>query len=97
VPVVRVGNEDHAVSQGKPISPDKVYDYLVRSFNNASTLNAAKKEMKTLAQSISMNQGGAGTSGQKQAYALYERFRPKWKGWGEKGHLDLNLIRDLAE
>ena len=34
-------------------------------------------------------------------YALYEQFRPKiaagTKGWGQKGELDLDLIRSLAK
>ena len=35
------------------------------------------------------------------AYHLYERFRPQiasgQKGWGQKGDLDLGLVRSLAE
>ena len=34
------------------------------------------------------------------AYALYERFRPKITpgkgGWGQKGALDLSLLRKMA-
>jgi hypothetical protein len=37
----------------------------------------------------------------RQAYALYERFRPEIsagaKGWGAKGKLDLDLIEQLAK
>ena len=29
-------------------------------------------------------------------YKLYERFRPAWHGWGAKGDLDLDLLRELA-
>lgn len=36
----------------------------------------------------------------EEAYALYERFRPKVepgrRGWGQKGSLNLNLIGNLA-
>ncbi len=28
---------------------------------------------------------------------LYERFRPEWQGWGQKGELDLDAIRQLKE
>ncbi len=35
------------------------------------------------------------------AYALYEQFRPKIargkRGWGQKGELDLDLMRSLAK
>ncbi len=30
-------------------------------------------------------------------YGLYERFRPDWRGWGQKGALDLRLIRELGQ
>ena len=34
------------------------------------------------------------------AYKLYEKFRPKIaagkRGWGQKGELDLDLVRSLA-
>ena len=36
-----------------------------------------------------------------KGFSLYERFRPRIpsgvRGWGVKGNLDLNLIRDLAK
>lgn len=33
----------------------------------------------------------------KAAYALYERFRPEWRGWGVRGELSLSGIRALAD
>ena len=37
---------------------------------------------------------------EEEAYGLYERFRPEivpgQRGWGQKGDLDLDLIRSLA-
>jgi hypothetical protein len=94
VPVVKAGRrggENFAVSEGKPIDPETVYSYLLKSFGGEeSTLEAAKQAMETLAESIPKGQAG------KKAYSLYEKFRPEWKGWGGKGHLDLQLIRNLA-
>jgi len=93
VPVVSVGGgKHHAVSKGKPIDPGSVYSYLLKSFKGEeSTLNTANEAMQALAGSIPKNQVG------KKGYDLYEQFRPEWKGWGAKGHLDLNAIRNLAE
>ncbi len=101
VPVVTVKNNrggrrggelNYAVSEGKPIDPDTVHTYLVKSFGGKeSTLNAAKEAMEVLAESIPQEEAG------KRAYPLYEKFRPAWKGWGGKGTLDLNLIRSLAD
>ncbi|KAG7672457.1 hypothetical protein KSW81_001421 [Nannochloris sp. 'desiccata'] len=94
VPVVKVaGGENHAVSEGKPIDPGSVYSYLLKAFKgDESTLNAVKEAMQALAESIPKEQLEAG----KRTYNLYEQFRPEWKGWGGKGHLDLDLIRNLA-
>jgi hypothetical protein len=93
VPVVHVGEgENHAVSQGKPIDPGSVYSYLIKSFKGEeSTLNAVKEAMQSLAESIPKKQVG------KKGYSLYEQFRPEWKGWGGKGHLSLDMIRNMGK
>lgn len=46
--------------------------------------------MEELAAAIPRDQIGG------QAYPLYEKFRPAWKGWGAKGTLSLTKIRGLA-
>lgn len=33
----------------------------------------------------------------REAYKLYERFRPEWRGWGQAGQLDPQKLHQLAE
>ncbi len=80
-----------AVVKDKPIEPEKVQEYLERSFGKS--LGAVREAMKALATSLGADALRA------EAYGLYERFRPKVArgkgGWGQKGKLDLDLIRSL--
>jgi hypothetical protein len=46
--------------------------------------------MQALAEAIPPGQIG------RVCYKLYERFRPAWSGWGQKGELSLEAVRDLA-
>ena len=86
VPAMEVEGKMYAASEGKPIYPDTVQSYLERSFGGAAALEAALQAMRELAQKIPTRRIG------KESYGLYEQIRPEWKGWGGKGHLDLDLI-----
>ena len=81
-----------AVVGGLTIAPAKVRDYLARSFGES--LGAVREAMESLAAAF-----GADAL-REAAYPLYERFRPEVArgkaGWGQKGQLDLDLIRSLA-
>jgi hypothetical protein len=93
VTVAETDDGVRAVSKGKPISPEGVEDYLERSFGEH--LGAVRDAMTALAKAYKPKEL------EREAYGLYERFRPAIpagkKGWGAKGTLDLGLIRSLAE
>jgi len=82
-----------AVVKDQPIEPRKVAEYLDRSFG--ADLVAVRKALEQLAASFSPEELA------EQAYGLYEHFRPQIArgvaGWGQKGALDLDLIRSLGK
>jgi len=82
-----------AVVKDQPIEPKRVAEYLGRSFG--ADLAAVRGALEDLAASFSPEELA------EQAYGLYERFRPQIArgvaGWGQKGTLDLDLIRSLGE
>lgn len=82
-----------AVWGGKPIHPNVVKAYLLRAFG--SDFDHVKAAMEELARAIPPDRIG------KEAYHLYEKFRPQVpegpQGWGAKGILDLDLIWKLAQ
>ncbi|MHC4199038.1 MAG: hypothetical protein ACYSU0_03540 [Planctomycetota bacterium] len=81
-----------AVIRDKPIDPSSVLKYLEGKFGES--LGDARAAMADLASSYGPDQL------QYVAYSLYERFRPQIepgrRGWGQKGTLDLALVRSLA-
>jgi hypothetical protein len=81
-----------AVIKDQSIDPGKVQHYLENAFGDS--LAAAREAMEELAAAFDPR------SLEEVAYELYEQFRPKiasgQAGWGQKGPLDLNLIRSLA-
>jgi len=82
-----------AVVKDKPIDPAKVQTYLQRKFGEA--LPAVRQAMTQLAKAFRREEL------EELAYGLYEQFRPKIapgkRGWGQKGDLDLNLVRSLTK
>ncbi len=82
-----------AVVKDKPIEAETVRKYLQSKF--ADDLPTAREAMEQLAGAFDREDLA------KQAYSLYEKFRPKippgQRGWGAKGKLDLDLIRSLAD
>ena len=93
VPCTNTGEGLRAVTKGKPVEPAKVVEYLKKRFGDS--LDEARDAMERLA--ASWDEDDLET----EAFRLYERFRPEvasgQRGWGQKGTLDLDLIRSLAE
>jgi len=81
-----------AVVKDQPIAPKQVQDYLERSFGE--NLTAARRAMEQLATAHEPQNLA------EEAFHLYEQFRPQVSvgkdGWGQKGTLDLTLIRSLS-
>ena len=82
-----------AVVRDKPIDPEQVRSYLERAFGQ--DLPAVRTAMDRLARSFKPDRLA------ERAFGLYERFRPTVeagkRGWGQKGTLDLKLIRSLGK
>jgi hypothetical protein len=93
VPVRREETGIHALKDSKPISPEGVERYLESKF--ADALNDTREAMQELADAFPP------VELQRVAFELYEQFRPDIpsgkKGWGAKGRLSLDGIRQLAE
>ena len=93
VPAKNTDDGVRAVIKDKPIDPDKVHKYLAGKFGDS--LGSVREAMEGLAAAFEPEELG------DAAYALYEQFRPKIargkRGWGQKGELDLALIRSLGD
>lgn len=92
IPAKNTDQGVRAVVKDKPIQPDQVQAYLERSFKD--DLTAALAAMKTLTKAYEVDDLA------EEAFSLYERFRPQIepgkRGWGQKGKLDLELIKKLS-
>jgi len=93
VPAKNTADGVRGVVRDKPVDPDKVASYLAGKFGD--DLDAARNAMAHLAGALDPEQLA------DAAYGLYEQFRPQIasgkRGWGQKGTLDLDFIRSLAE
>ncbi len=93
VPVTKTPAGLRAVVKGKPESAAAVERYLDQKFGTA--LATVKAAMTTLARAVPPRRL------EREAFALYEAFRPEIpegaRGWGAKGELDLDRIRRLAD
>jgi hypothetical protein len=93
IPAKHTEDGVRAVVKDKPIEPASVEKYLVGKFGEA--LEDVRQAMIELASSYTPEELAA------RAYGLYERFRPEISsgksGWGQKGELDLELVRSLAK
>jgi len=92
VPAVHTKDGLRALAGTKPADPASVERYLESKFGEG--LPAAAKSMRKLARSR------APAVLAREAYALYEKFRPPVpagvRGWGAAGTLDLKAIERLA-
>ena len=93
VPMKSTEAGPRAVVKDQPIDPAKVQKYLESKFED--DLAAARDAMAELAAAYEPEDL------EDAAYGLYEAFRPEIasgkRGWGQKGDLDLDLIRSLAK
>jgi len=93
VPAVHTKDGLRALAGTKPADPASVERYLESKFGE--TLPAAAKSMRRLAKSRAPKVLA------REAYALYEKFRPAVpagvRGWGAAGTLDLKAIERLAK
>ncbi len=92
LPVMKTKSGTRAVEGDRPIEPAGVERYLQGKFGEA--LESVRKAMEELSCAFSPNELAA------RAFSLYESFRPQIpegvRGWGAKGELDLDRIRELA-
>lgn len=92
VPVKETPEGERAVIEDRPLDPAQVQKYLEKSFG--ADLPRVREAMQALA--------GAYTPDEleDESFALYEKFRPQIeagkRGWGQKGVLDLALLREMA-
>jgi hypothetical protein len=81
-----------AVAKQKPVEAKGVEKYLESKFGES--LGTARAAMHDLAKTFQPDQLS------KNAFSLYERFRPAIpggvRGWGAKGTLDIDRVRSLA-
>lgn len=93
VPAVQTPQGVRATAKGKPLDPGSVQRYLEQKFGQ--DLAETQAAMEKLTKVYKPDELAA------EAYALYEKFRPKipegTQGWGAKGELDLDTIRKLAK
>jgi len=93
VPAVKTPKGLRAAIQGEAIHAGSVEAYLKQKFKD--DLEDTRAAMEKLAKAYTPKQL------EKEAYGLYEKFRPKIpegkKGWGAQGELDLDYIRSLAK
>jgi hypothetical protein len=91
VPAVNTEKGVCALAKSRPISPAAVKRYLERKFGDA--LPEVRKALKALANAFEPQELA------RRAFHLYEQFRPEVpegaQGWGAKGVLDLDRIREL--
>jgi len=93
IPAKNTDDGVRAVVKDQPIEPDGVRSYLDKAFgDDLATVQAA---MTTLAATFEPNELA------ERSFALYERFRPQIaagrRGWGQKGELNLDQLRSLAD
>jgi hypothetical protein len=92
VPAVNTTDGVRALNKNQPIGAKGVERYLESKFGES--LGAVRAAMRDLAKAFRPKELS------KNAFSLYERFRPAIPegvaGWGAKGKLDLDRIRSLA-
>jgi hypothetical protein len=92
VPAINTSDGVRAVTKGKPVDAQSVERYLEGKFGES--LGAVRAAMRDLAKSFRPEQLS------KDAFGLYEKFRPAIPGgvtgWGARGNLDIGRIRSLA-
>jgi len=92
IPMKNLEVGGRAVVRDKPIEPGSVESYLRKAFGDS--LAAVREAMEELAKACDPDELDV------KAFGLYEKFRPRIasgrRGWGQKGKLDLAVIKGLA-
>ena len=92
VPAINTPDGVRAVIKNQPIEAKSVERYLESKFGES--LVTARSAMRDLAKAFRPEQL------LKNAFSLYEQFRPAIpegvRGWGAKGNLDIDRIRSLV-
>jgi hypothetical protein len=92
IPATQTAHGVRAVEDDRPIEPAGVERYLQGKFGEA--FESVRRAMEELARAFSSKELAA------RAFSLYERFRPQIpdgvRGWGAKGELDLDRLRELS-
>jgi hypothetical protein len=78
-----------AILDGQLVEPYKVDYYLRQKFGGK--LIETEDAMKELIDSMEVDEL------KEQAYDLYTRIRPVWRGWGTDSALNLSMIKRIAE
>lgn len=93
IPAKNTAEGVRAVVKDRPVDPASVRKYLEGKFGDA--LEAVREAMRDLAGAFEPEELHG------LAFGLYERFRPEIaggrRGWGQKGVLNLDLVRSLAK
>jgi len=93
IPATATPGGIRAIVEDRTIEPRSVERYLEGKFGEA--LESVRRVMADLARAYKPEDLA------RQAFSLYERFRPAIpegvRGWGAKGELDLDRIRALSE
>jgi hypothetical protein len=93
IPAIATESGIRAVEGDRQIEPAGVERYLQGKFGDA--LQSVRGAMEELARSFEPEELAP------EAFSLYTRFRPEipsgMRGWGAKGDLDLDRIRELAK
>src|SRR5262249_41283648 len=92
IPAKKTPSGVRAVVGDKAIDPESVRAYLAKAFGD--NLDAVRAAMTNLAAAFTPDTLAV------KAFGLYEKCRPTvaggQRGWGQKGQLDLELIRGMA-
>lgn len=92
LPALKTDRGIRAVEGSRPVEPAGVERYLEGKFGEA--LPSVRQAMEELSRAWEPQELAV------RAFSLYERFRPQIpegvRGWGAKGELDLDRIRELA-
>jgi hypothetical protein len=93
IPAIATERGVRAVDGDRPVEPAGVERYLHGKFGEA--LQSVRRVMEELARSFDPDELAS------RAFSLYGQFRPEIpsgvRGWGAKGELDLDRIRELAK
>ena len=88
VPAKNTKTGVRAVVKDQPINPEQVRSYLARAFGD--DLAVVERALKQLARALKPDDLA------ERAFGLYEAVARGQRGWGQKGKLDLTLVRSLG-